>query len=248
MPLISTANGDIWIEHEAPDLLPVMLIHGAGGVHTDWSFDLREWAFAVDLPGHGHSPGTSCAEVAAYAADIIALLDALEIAQVVVAGHSLGGAVAQTLALTHPERLFGVVLVSSGAKLAVHPDILNHIFDDPVSVADLLSRWLWSPRADVALIQAKYDQLLTVPPEVMFDDFSASNNFDVRDRLNEIRVPTLVVGGQQDVMTPPKFSQFLHTNIAGSDLVLIEQAGHMLPLEQSGALSDAITRWMASVL
>ena len=248
MPLISTARGEIWIEHEAPDLFPVMLIYGAGGLHTDWGVDLREWAFALDLPGHGHSPGSSRDQVDAYAADVIALLDALRIKQAVIVGHSLGGAVALTLALAAPERLSGLILVSSGAKLAVHPDILNHIFGDPLYVADLLSRWLWSPAADPALIQAKYDQLLTVPPEVLFDDFSASNNFDVRARLGDLRVPTLIVGGQQDVMTPPKFGQYLQANIAGADLALIDQAGHMLPLERSVAFSDTITRWMAAAL
>ena len=87
-----------------------------------------------------------------------------------------------------------------------------------------------------------------MPPDVLFDDFSASNNFDARARLGDVRVPTLIVGGQQDVMTPPKFSQYLQANIAGAALALVDQAGHMLPLERPGAFSDAITRWMAAVL
>ena len=155
MPLINTARGGIWIERLPTERVP-LLIHGAGGQQSDWGEPLRARGAAVDLPAHGNSPGAIRASVADYAADVIALLDALGLEQITVAGHSLGGAVALTLALDNAARVSGLILVSTGAKLTVHPDILDNIRRDPAGVAARLSDWFWTAEVDAALKRRKY--------------------------------------------------------------------------------------------
>lgn len=249
MPLIATARGSLWIERqpaaEQPPAAGLLLIHGAGGLHSDWGAPLRARGIALDLPAHGSSPGAIRTTVAEYAADIGALLDALGWQRAVIAGHSLGGAVALTLALAAPERVAGLILVATGAKLAVHPDILSNAQRDPAAVAALLTGWFWAASTDPALRARKHAQLLTVPGAVLAADFAAANGFDARARLGEIRTPTLIACGSEDVMTPPKFSRYLHDAITEAQLAIIEQAGHMLPLEQAPALAEQIDAWRA---
>ncbi|MCU0466286.1 MAG: alpha/beta hydrolase, partial [Anaerolineae bacterium] len=95
-------------------------------------------ALAVDLNGHGRSSGEGHLTLADHAADLVALLDALDIEQIALVGHSMGGGIALTLALAYPERVARLVLVSTGARLKVHPDLLGSIESDPSAVADRL--------------------------------------------------------------------------------------------------------------
>ena len=113
-----------YADHRDPTLhRPVTLvIHGAGGTHLDWPAEIRRMpelnTIIVDLPGHGKSSRRGTQQhVGAYASDMLALLDALKLQQVIVAGHSMGGAIAQTLALQHPDRVLGLILICTGAKL-----------------------------------------------------------------------------------------------------------------------------------
>jgi pimeloyl-ACP methyl ester carboxylesterase len=245
MPLIATARGDQWIER-LPDANPppLILIHGAGGLHSDWSAALRARGAALDLPGHGSSPGAARSTAPEYAEDVAALMDALGLERAIIAGHSLGGAIALTLALEHPARVSGLILVAAGAKLAVHPDILDNLQSNLEAAALRLSGWFWAASVDPALKQAQHTRLLAALPGALLADFSAANSFDARARLGEIHAPTLIVCGEDDVMTPPKFSRYLHDRIAGSKLAIIPGAGHMLPLEQPDALDAEIGGWL----
>src|SRR5512133_3755617 len=107
---------------------PLVLVHGAGAASDDWPPELRALpgrrVLAVDLPGHGAAPGPAPGSVAAFASAVEALLDAHGIASAVIAGHSMGGAIALTLALERPARVAGLVLVSTGARLRVAPEAL----------------------------------------------------------------------------------------------------------------------------
>src|SRR5262245_28525119 len=145
MPFVETAVGKLWYtDHRDPTAhLPVtLLVHGAGGTHLDWPAELRRLpeanAIALDLSGHGRSPGSGRQAVSAYAADIIAFMDALKLSQAIICGHSMGGAIAMTLALDYPQRVQGLILVGTGAKLSVRPDILNGFMADMPGTVSLV--------------------------------------------------------------------------------------------------------------
>lgn len=248
MSLITTARTPIWIaDGGQADHPPVLLVHGAAGTRLDWSAEMRRLnarVIAVDLPGHGKSPMPGRETIADYAADLTALLDALDLPQAIIIGHSMGGAVAQTLALDHAARVRGIVLIGTGAKLPIHPDILAYALSDPPRVARMISGWSWRHGADDPRLQASTDALLSIAPEVMRGDFVACAAFDARPRLAHIACSTLIIGAADDQMMPPKFSQFLHASIAGSTLIMVENAGHKLILEQPARVADAVQTWI----
>ena len=113
---------------------PLVLVHGAGGNLMHWPGALRRLpghtVYALDLPGHGKSGGAGRAEIGAYADVVRGFAEALGLVPFVLAGHSMGGAIALEFALRYPARLAGLILVGTGAKLRVAPEILTGILDD----------------------------------------------------------------------------------------------------------------------
>jgi pimeloyl-ACP methyl ester carboxylesterase len=253
MPLVETSNGALfYADHRDPTAhLPVtLLIHGAGGSHLDWPAELRRLpeanCIAADLPGHGRSAGAGRGTVAAYAADMAALLDALKIGTAFIAGHSMGGAVALTLALHYPDRVRGLILIGTGAKLGVSAELLAALRDDRPQALAFIIQGYWgdAPEYDQQR-RLSLKRLSEVAPEVLLHDFIACSQFDVRALLPRLQKPALIIGGTADTMTPFKYSSYLHEQIAGSELVRIEGGHHMMLLQQPVAVAEAVKSWLA---
>ena len=251
MPLITTSRGQLFIaDHRKTDsnYIPVIFIHGAGGTHLDWSADLRRLpqanAIALDLPAHGKSNPPHRTSIKDYADDVMALVEALSLPHAIFAGHSMGGGIAQQIAISYPNKVAGLILFGTGAKLAVHPDILNQVMTNYVAVADLLAGWLWGADVTDDIKQITRQQLLKTPPEVTYGDYTACNGFDIRAELKNITAPTLVMSGTHDKMTPLKYGQYLADNIANAKLAIIEGAGHMLGLEHPQTVANIVREWL----
>jgi pimeloyl-ACP methyl ester carboxylesterase len=228
---------------------PLVLVHGAGGSAELWQPQLdglgdAAHLVAPDLPGHGPLGGPGGPSIAAYAEWLEAFLDALGTGRVVLAGHSMGGAVAQTLALARSERLAGLILVGTGARLRVLVRILELLRERPVEGLSLireLSYAAGTPRERVAVA----DRVLREgAPLVTLGDLLACDRFDVRERLGDIRIPTLVVTGAEDRLTPLKYGRFLASAIPGARLVEVAGAGHFPQLEQPEAVNGAIREFL----
>lgn len=251
MPQITTQRGSLYYaDHRKTDssYATVIYIHGAGGSHLDWSPELRQLpqanAIALDLPAHGKSSPPHRTTISDYADDVMALVDALSLQQAIFAGHSMGGAIAQQIAVSYPERVRGLILIGTGAKLSVHPDILNRILTDYEAVADLLSTWLWGDDVDDATKTMTRTQLLKTPPDVTYGDYLACNHFDIRAQLPCITAPTLVISGTHDKLTPLKYGQYLADHIPNAKLAVIDGAGHMLGLEHPQQVAQVIAKWL----
>jgi pimeloyl-ACP methyl ester carboxylesterase len=255
MPAVPFPEGSIWYAYhpaKAAILPPVLLIHGAGGTHLDWPRVLRRLpnaaTYVPDLPGHGRSTLPGRRSVEAYAEDIAALLERWNLGPVIVVGHSMGGAIAQVLALEVPDRVAGLVLIGTGARLRVHPDYIEHVRTAPEQVFAQVSKAMWSDRipAEAEATRSKYVQALTASdPEVVYGDYVACDAFDSRGKLEAIRAPTLVIGGSEDRMTPLKFSQTLAESIPQAELVVVPGGSHMMTLEQPEAVGGAVRGWLA---
>jgi len=255
MPAVQFPEGKLWYARHparAATLLPVLLIHGAAGTHLDWPGTLRRlpgrMTLVPDLPGHGRSTVPGRQDVDAYTRDIVALLAALDVGRVIAIGHSMGGAIAQVLALDFPERIAGLVLIGTGARLRVHPDFLEHVRTEPERVFAQVGAALWGEHlpAEAETVRHQYVQALAAnDPEIVYGDYVACDTFDTRGRLEAIRVPTLVVGGTEDRMTPPKFSRYLAETIPGAELVMVAGGSHMLALEQPEVVGEAVRDWLA---
>ncbi len=232
---------------------PLVLLHGAGGSAEHWPPEIRSLpgrrVLAVDLPGHGAAPGAGERSVAAYARAVADLLGRRGAAPAVVVGHSLGGAIALALALDFPALVAGLVLVGTGARLRVSPAILEAAAtpDSLAGTARIVAGWSFGPGVATAAVEELARRLAATAPGLLHGDFAACDAFDAMDRLGEIRVPTLVVCGTEDRLTPPKYSAVLAQRIAGARLESIADAGHMAMLEDPAAVAAAISAFLATV-
>lgn len=231
---------------------PVVLIHGAGGSHLHWPPELRRLpgqpVYTLDLPGHGKSEGLGQQSVQGYAQAILEWLDSLQIEKAVLTGHSMGGAICQYLGLHHPERIGGLVLIGTGARLRVLPTIIENSASAvtyPRAVEEIIHR-SYSDTADPRLIELGREALLDVRPTVLHGDYLACNNFDLMDEVEKIQLPVLVITGTEDQLTPPRYAHYLTNKIPDARLVLIPMAGHMVMLEQprltASHMLDFLTR------
>lgn len=247
-----THNNLYYTETKAADspYPPLVLVHGAGGSHLDWSPELRRLpgvrVISLDLPGHGKSTGPGRTDIAAYADDVCTLLNALAVERAIVAGHSIGGAITQHIGLHYPDRTAGLILIGTGSKLPVDPTLPQRIVDEPEPTIKWLMEWTWSSSAPQELKNLGRERLIAVPTGILQGDYLACQQFDVRDRLEHIIAPTLVIGATDDHMVPLKFSVTLAERIPNATLVTVENAGHMFPLEQSQTVAHAVIQWLKS--
>ena len=228
----------------------VCLVHGSGGTHGVWIRQMEGLAdlarvIAIDLPGHGESKGDGVGTIERAAAAVRDVLDRVGAASVVIGGHSMGGAIALAFALANPERTAGLMLIGTGARLRVLPKILETLERDYAEgvrfVIDLAVAANTAPETKDALAR----QTLRNPRPVMIGDFRACHAFDVMARLGEIRAPTLVVCGDEDQLTPVKYSRYLRDHIAGARLVVVPGAGHYVQLERPDETTAAIRQFLA---
>ncbi|MCB2227994.1 MAG: alpha/beta hydrolase [Desulfarculaceae bacterium] len=233
-----------------PALPTLLCVHGSGGRGAEFLPMLELLggaanAAAIDLPGHGETPGPGRSEVADYVAWLAAFLEAGPIKPVLL-GNSLGGAIALGMALSRPELLSGIVSWGSGARLRVLPKIIDGLAHDFEPTVEYLAQMAFADATDPALKEQGRREMALTAPEVLHGDYSACDRFDVMARLGEIALPCLVVCGDGDKLTPLKYSQYLAANIAGAKLAVIPGAGHLIHAEQPEAGARALADFVAA--
>jgi pimeloyl-ACP methyl ester carboxylesterase len=201
-----------------------------------------EVVYSLDLPGHGESEGRGDDTISGYLQQVLGWLDSIRLTRVVWVGHSMGGAISLTAALTAPERTAGLVLVGTGARLRVNPAIMGAVGQPATfpQAVDTIIKWAFSPQASERLTRLARNRMAQTPPEVLLGDFSACDRFDAMARLGEISVPTLVICGKDDKLTPEKYSHYLAESIPNASLHVIEAAGHMVMLERPKQVAEAV--------
>jgi pimeloyl-ACP methyl ester carboxylesterase len=226
---------------------PLVFIHGSGDTGRVWRPQVDyfgpERAFAIDLPGHGKRadtllPDASVLDYARAAHDSI--WNELGLRYPVIAGHSLGGAVALTLALENGDEMGGLILIGTGARLRVHPDLLEATRAAPEAATRQLKGLAFAPSHADTMVDDIIEEQVKPAPYMLHRDLAACNVFDCMARLSEIHLPTLIICGTEDRLTPVKYSQYLHEHIAGSSLRIISNAGHYVMREQPLLVNQAI--------
>ncbi|MFU8855637.1 MAG: alpha/beta fold hydrolase [Deferrisomatales bacterium] len=227
----------------------LVLVHGAGGDHKLWGAVFRRLrtrripALAVDLPGHGRSPGPGRASVAAYGRDLTGLLEEQGVREHALAGHSLGGAIALWLAAVRAPGLRGLGAVSTGARLPVDPTILKGMLQAFSCTVENLARFCFAKGTPEETWREAATTMAAAGPVVLHGDFAACAAYGVSDEeLSGLRVPAEVVCGEADILTPMPLSEELAQAIPGAQLTRIPRCGHMPLLEAPDALADALLR------
>lgn len=249
MPFVDVNNEKIHYAHyDAGSDINLVLVHGSGGSHANWpmrEFELSSVnVFAPDLPGHGESTGSGKDNVKEYCDVVDGFCKTLGLTNVVLAGHSLGGAITLTCALVKPAWLARIILVGTGSRLRVLPVIFEVIEKDFKSAVDMMSAAIFGPGVSQKLVEQEKQRASSVSSKIMLGDFTACDKFDVSPRLDEIDLPTLIISADFDKLTPLKYGQYLKDNIKDARLVVIKDAGHLMALERPDQFVSAITEFL----
>ncbi|WP_133471789.1 alpha/beta fold hydrolase [Paraglaciecola marina] len=228
--------------------MQLIFIHGSGGCKEIWKYQAEYFdnAITVNLPGHPH--GNLCISIQEYSVWLDEFIQEQGFKDVVLVGHSMGGAIALQYALDHPQKLKGLVTIGSGAKLKV-----------PVEVFALLEKALSNPEIVSQYINAAYTFIdpelrqmiqardLENTPAALLNDFRACDGFDVLTRLSEISIPVLAIVGDKDLLTPPKYTRFLVNNIQSAQELVITRGTHFVFAEQPQIVNQGIEEFIQTL-
>ncbi|MGW7368070.1 alpha/beta fold hydrolase [Streptomyces sp. NPDC054841] len=251
MPQLEVDGAALTYDDEGPrdgDGVPLVFVHGWTANRHRWDHQMAHFAekrrvIRLDLRGHGESSGAGARTIKDLATDVLALLDHLKVERFVLVGHSMGGMISQTIALSHPERVERMVLVNSisrmtysrgrGLLMAASTRVPFKLF-----VAANIQR-AFAPGYPREEVRKHIRASSATPQEVVMTCYAAMRAFDVLDRVGEIRTPTLLVHGYHDIQLP--VSQMLRMAKAYPDAVVrIVDAGHELPVEKPAELTAAL--------
>jgi pimeloyl-ACP methyl ester carboxylesterase len=250
MPFAAGINYRTYQEDEST---PVVLLHGAGGSQLSWSPQIRRLSgyrvYALDLPGHGKSRGGGEQSIPAYTKCVLEWMDSIELNHAIFVGHSMGGAIAQSMALDFPEYVLGLGLIGTASNLTVNPQLLEETASAEKfqSAIEKIIAWSFDPACPPRLMELVTRRLAETRPGVLYGDLIACNGFDMTEHISEIRCPTLVVCGANDKMTPPRNAQSLASRIPGAHLEVISAAGHMVMLEKPQAVADVLAQFFMDI-
>lgn len=206
--------------------------------------------------GQGRSgrPGSPEAyALSSHLQDLIGLLDHLRIDRASLVGLSQGGVIAQRAALQAPFRVSALVLADTAASVSplLRRIFLSWIYANESGGSllwfDVSLPWIFSERfieANGPLLQALRDNSKSLPADVIIALLRANLEHNLVDQVHRIRIPTLVLCGERDLLTPPRHAQFLHDQIHGSELILFPECGHISPLEVPELFNRAVWEFL----
>ena len=181
-----------------------------------------------------------------YIETIDTLIKILNLKKVILCGHSLGGAIAQLYYLFNQRNVEGLILIGSGARLRVNPLIFNSLKNNFQAYLESIKAGAFYRKTDKKIMIDFIKEVEKTTPEVTYTDFSICDQFDVLSdiKAGKIKVPCLIICGQDDKLTPPKYSVFFQENIKGSDLTIINNAGHMVMIEKPEEVNQSIKKFL----
>ncbi len=236
--------------------IPIVFLHGVGSDKSVWAPQLEHFgagrrAIAVDYPGYGESdpaePGTSRDD---FAVAVLAAMDALGVERAHVCGLSLGGVIAIAIHHAASERCASLVLADT---FAVHPNG-PAIYERSVAASEQMSELaaartpaILAPGASEAIHQNVRETMARIDPAAFRIGAEAVWLADQRDRAMAISVPTLVLVGEEDTVTPPELSHDLVDMIPGAELHTLAGAGHLANVERPNDFNDAVQLFIERV-
>lgn len=250
-----------YIDEGNPDGLPVLFIHGMLFDHRTWRPQIdvlvrRFRVVAYDVRGHGHSEaGDGQFTYRMFVNDLIALLDHLGIKRAVLCGLSMGGSIALRTIELHPERVLALVLCdthsapdSNHAKYWREQAIEEIKRNGLKMFADEFLRKVFHPTTFLSrpeIIEAVRATILATSPAAVCGALLAqAGRTDTTPALTEIKVPTLLLAGEEDTLTPPSVMHSMQEKIPRSELRIVPAAGHVSNLENPDVFNNYLEEFL----
>jgi pimeloyl-ACP methyl ester carboxylesterase len=262
----------------------IVLIHGAGGQEIDWprawrrsndqaksmgltpsnhgviklfNAGLDDYSiYAVDLPGHGKSDGKSKSSINEYSSDVIDFLDAMELENVCLVGHSMGAAIALNASLSQNSRISSVVAIGGASKMIVNDAILDGLQNTFEETVDNIVKYSWHKKtgaiADSQQMATYFrekakQRILDAGSRTVYGDFLACSKFDLGERLKEILVPVLVIASDCDRMVPIDVSQEMAGKLPNAKFVVLKGCGHFQHIEQTSKVAGELSNFLGKI-
>jgi proline-specific peptidase len=232
---------------------PIIFSHGCMSDCSVWNsqiefFSKKYKVITYDQRGHGISDKPKADySIETLSNDLYCLIQELNLEKVILVGHSMGGMTALTFALNHLDKVSKLVLVGTSAKMSFSGRIqlrnMLHIFSYESLARRMIDFQYYEPSEQVK--EKALERAMKTPKFAAYECFTEfMKNYDIRDRIYEIKVPTLIIVGEKDTATPVEMSQDLNREIKGSKLQIIPDCNHMVMIDKPNELNEIIEEFI----
>ncbi len=228
--------------------MKLLFIPGSATGKETWLYQTEYFTDSEAIALPGHPEGRPCHSIDEYVEWLRDYIHQQRYQDVILVGHSLGGAVAQLYGLKYPEEIKALVLIGTGARLGVLPAFLEAL-RGMASDKAVWRKYLegFYSLVDPEIRQVVIEERTQIGPTVMLNDYLACDKFDIMDKVHNIKLPTLVICGSEDEMTPVKYAKYLADKITGATQVVIDGATHLVFMEKPREVNQAIEEFLRSL-
>ena len=257
-----------------PERPTLVLVHGAGGSKRDWPQSWRSEAvttapfglssstavlpgqggqalhphpvIAIDLPGHGGSGGQSLPDITGHSRAVTGFLQALNLENVCLVGHSMGVGVVLSAALQSRARISSLCLIAGAARMPVTLDLLEGLQNQTEMTVAAIARACWHKSTPENFVKATRQRMISAGGNVLLNDFIACSKLDLRAKLPALQVPTLILAAQEDGMVKVAEIESMAQAIPMAQFQIFHECGHFLHVERSSEVAAALAGFLAS--
>lgn len=220
-----------------------LFIHGSGCNTKLFHMITKKMQYQsiiIDLPGHGKSEGVPCSSIYEYGEVVENFIKEIcdKFNEIIVVGHSMGGCISLLMGLANIPSVKGIVVLNSGAQVQMNSKFLEKLKNNKLDMIYLLKACGNFNNLNLYKTLAKAEK-----NNVMINDLLTSTTFNVKDRVKDINIPTLIVAGDKDELIPKEAIAFLKDNIKGSELKVLKNTGHLSPAIKSTEVAELLTEF-----
>jgi len=228
--------------------MKLLFIPGSACGREVWVYQTRYFRDSESVVLPGHPEGRACSSVDQYVDWLRGYILKHQYQDVILAGHSLGGAIAQLYGLRYGDEVKALILIGTGARLRINPDFLKAV-EGMITNKTAWRKYLEDRYRLVApeIRQVVIEERMRIGPGVMLSDLLCCDKFDILDRVHTIKLPTLAICGSEDELTPVKYTKYLADKIEGATQVIIDGATHSVCLEKPKEVNQAIEKFLAGL-
>ncbi|KRT66836.1 MAG: Alpha/beta hydrolase fold protein [Candidatus Dadabacteria bacterium CSP1-2] len=234
--------------------LSILMIHGAGQSSLTWEYQVDELKkqskfnlIILDLPGHGKSEGSGLSSIREYSGFIKDFTDTLGLENLILVGHSMGGGIVQVFTIDYPDTVYACVLVGTGARLRVAKETLEAVKNNYEAYCKIAPTRAFASSSPEELKKRFVEGIIRTPQSVVRQDFIACDEFDIMNKVEKIKVPTLIISATEDILTPVRYGEYLHNRIEGSKFHVIKDVGHFMMQEKADEFNRVLLEFLISL-